>query len=205
MKTIANIQFREPANLNELQSLFSLRYQVYKEDKHLNSMLSAVAHDFTTYDLNALHFGAFEKEKPVAYLRLAVEEKTHLTPWVEELLEREQIALEDKTHAFPFQAYHPDPLWSDRFLQEFSGKRIGEVGRLAIHPDYRQAGHVLDGLISSFICYCKEDRKINAGFGTCTLLLERYYRKFGFQRAKNCRPFVYQNLPEAVVVCFEDR
>ena len=202
MKT--DIPYRAPAGREELEGLFKLRYNVYKEDHALKSMLSAQTHDFNAYDLNALHFGAFADGKPIAYVRLAVEEETHQTPLMKEILENGGLSLKEKERAFPFQHYHPDYRWSETFLRQLKGKRIGEVGRLAIDSAYRNGGEVLDDLFSAFISYCRDEQQINTGFGSCTLLLERYYRKFGFRRAENCQPFVHKNLPEAVIVRFDD-
>ncbi|MGV3630306.1 MAG: N-acyl amino acid synthase FeeM domain-containing protein [Bacteroidota bacterium] len=204
MKTNATIEYREAADRRELESLFELRYQVYKEDHSLKNMLSAKNHDFNVYDLNALHFGAFENGKPIACMRLAVEQETHQTSIIRDILEKAEVSLREKQFTFPFQHYHPDPRWSETFLRQLQDKRIGEVGRLAIHTAHRNGGQVLDDLFSAFISYCRDEHQVNTGFGSCTLLLERYYRKFGFRRAENCEPFVYKNLPEAVIVRFDD-
>ncbi|MCE3294840.1 MAG: hypothetical protein K0R65_554 [Crocinitomicaceae bacterium] len=203
MKT-DDIQYREPSSRQELESLFELRYTVYKEDHALKNMLSAPDHDFNAYDLNALHYGAFRNGEAIAYMRLAVQEETHHTQFIREILDQNEINLREKEHAFPFQHYYPNPNWAGNFLDQLKGKKIGEVGRLAIHSEYRQGGEVLDDLFLAFIKYCRNDQKINTGFGSCTLLLERYYRKFGFRRAENCEPFVHKNLPEAVIVRFDD-
>ena len=104
---------------------------------------------------------------------------------------------------FPFQQYYPNTTWSLSFLDELKGHKIGEVGRLAIHKNYRKGGVILNELITAFIDYCKNDQKITTGFGSCTLSLERYYRKFGFSIAKGSEPFVYYGLPEAVIVRFD--
>lgn len=76
-------------------------------------------------------------------------------------------------------------------------------------------GYLIDGLltfknqeyshelITEFIDYCKNDKKITTGFGSCTLSLERYYRKFGFSITQGSEPFVYDGLPEAVIVRFD--
>jgi hypothetical protein len=77
------------------------------------------------------------------------------------------------------------------------------VGKLAIAKDYRQKGIVLGGLISSFVDYCKKEQKFNTGFGSCSIQLERYYRKFGFMRAHGTVPFIHEGLPEAVIVRFD--
>ena len=167
-------------------------------------MLFGVSHDFNSYDTAALHFGAFHKGRAVAYMRLALDSPSHQTPQVKQLIRSYGISLKTRELRFPFQHYYPDGKWSEAFLNRLRGKKIGEVGRLAIHPDYRNGGIILDELFSSFITYCKS-HGIETGFGTCTLLLERYYRKFGFRRAEDCEPFVYRDLPEAVIVRFDDQ
>lgn len=203
MDQLSNINFREAQNKAELEALFTLRHQVYSEDENLKSMLSENSLDLNVYDLNALHFGAFENNEPIAYIRLVVGKETHFTSWVKELFSEHGIKLETQKFTFPFQNYHPDLIWSKKFIQSLENRKIGEVGRLAIHKDYRQAGEILDTLFENFINYCK-NQGINTAFGSCTLLLERYYRKFNFQRAENCEPFIYKNLPEAVIVRFDD-
>lgn len=204
MINLSNIQFREAQNKSELEALFALRHQVYLEDENLKSMLSGNQLDLSVYDLNALHFGAFENNKVIAYIRLVVEKETHFTSWVNQIIKEHQIQLENKKFTFPFQNYHPDLNWSENFIQSLANRKIGEVGRLAILKNYRQAGEILDTLFENFIFYCKKQH-IQTAFGSCTLLLERYYRKFNFQRAENCQPFVYKNLPEAVIVRFDDK
>lgn len=197
------VVYREPENLKELEDLFSLRYSIYKHDRSMNSMIFGMSHDFNSYDTTALHFGAFHDGKAVAYMRLTLDRETHQSPDVKTLMQKKGIPVRQKKHRFPFQHYYPDNRWSESFLTDLESKKIGEVGRLAIHPDYRTGGILLDEMFSAFIDYCKS-HGINTGFGSCTLLLERYYRKFGFQRAENCSPFVYKNLPEAVIVRFDD-
>lgn len=203
MDKLSYIHFREAQSKTELEALFTLRYQVYLEDENLQSMLSENRLDLTAYDLNALHFGAFENDKAIAYIRLVVENETHFTSLVKELISKNVIEVEKPRFAFPFQNYHPDLIWSEQFIQSLENRKIGEVGRLAIHQDYRKAGKILDALFENFITYCKI-QQINTAFGSCTLLLERYYRKFNFIRAENCEPFIYKNLPEAVIVRFDD-
>lgn len=203
MINLSNIHFREAQNKAELEALFALRHQVYLEDENLKSMLSGNSLDLSIHDLNALHFGAFDKNKPIAYIRLVVEKETHFTPWINEIIAEHEIQLENKKFTFPFQNYYPDLKWSEDFIQGLENRIIGEVGRLAIHKDCRQAGNLLDALFLNFIDYCKKNQ-IQTAFGSCTLLLERYYRKFNFQRAENCQPFIYKNLPEAVIVRFDD-
>lgn len=199
-----DIKYREPSNLNELESLFRLRYIVYSEDRFLNKMVCpSSTHDINYFDLNALHYGAFDGENPIAYIRITTSTKTHFTNWVENILELNNITIESNFRSFPFQSYYPDINWSLSFVDGLKGKKIGEVGKLAIHKDYRKRGIVLEGLIHSFIHYCKKEQKINTGFGSCTLQLERYYRKFGFTRAQGSIPFVHKELPEAVIVRFD--
>ncbi|MFN5417118.1 MAG: GNAT family N-acyltransferase, partial [Flavobacteriia bacterium] len=155
MNNLSNIKFREAQNKTELEALFTLRYQVYQEDRNLQSMLSENNLDLTVYDLNALHFGAFENDKAIAYIRLVAEKETHFTFWVKEIISELGIQLEKQKFPFPFQNYYPDLSWSEDFIESLENRIIGEVGRLAIHKDYRQAGEILDALFENFITYCK--------------------------------------------------
>lgn len=199
-----SILYREPLNINELEALFRLRYTIYSEDPDLNSMVQLNApHDMNSFDLHALHYGAFVNEKPIAYIRITTASETHFTIWVKQLLLKNNIATAPATSFFPFQLYYPDLNWSNKFLLGLEGRKIGEVGKLAIHKDYRKAGNVLTGLIESFIEYCKKDQKIETGFGSCTLTLARYYRKFGFTVASGAQSFIHGTLPEAVIMRFD--
>lgn len=199
-----NIHYREPANLNELESLFRLRYTVYSEDACLNTLVSpSSSHDINEFDLQALHYGAFDDGKPIAYIRIATASNTHFTHWVKQLLSLNNTTTKAPDTSYPFQSYYPDVNWSGEFVSGLEGKKIGEVGRLAIHKEYRKAGTILSGLISSFIEYCKKEQKIDTGFGSCTLKLARYYKRFGFTQAQGAKPFIYSDLPEAVIVRFD--
>lgn len=199
-----DIQYREPGNAKELESLFRLRYAVYSEDLFLHKMVSPFSpHDINHFDLNSLHYGAFDGEKPVAYIRIATSSPTHFSKWIEKILDLDSIDPEPDYIGYPFQQYYPDTNWSLTFIESLKGKKIGEVGKLAIHKDYRKGGIVLGSLIPSFIRYCKTEQKMDTGFGICGLKLERYYRKFGFSRAKGSEPFIHKELPEGVIVRFD--
>jgi predicted GNAT family N-acyltransferase len=199
-----NIQYREPINADELKRLFNLRFKVYAEDNHLNKLVNlSASHDICEYDLRALHFGAFADGVPIAYIRITTSKETHFAPWVKEITALDQIKREFPMVSFPFQTYYPDLNWSTTFIIGMKGRKIGEVGRLAIHQDYRKGGNVLFNLITSLMQYCIHDRKIETGFGSCTLKLARYYKKFGFEAAMGAKPFVYGELPEAIVVRFD--
>jgi len=201
-----NIQFREPKSKQELVSLFQLRHNVYAEDEHLHSMVSnsGVQLDLNSYDHTALHFAAYIDNDAIAYIRITTESETHFTPWVKEIANEASIATQNAKDAFPFQHYYPDSEWSANFIQELNGRKIGEVGKLAIHKDHRTGGVVLSEFISAFVDYCKKEHAFRTGFGTCSLPLERFYRKFGFVRAEGSEPFKYQDLPEAVIVRFDN-
>ena len=199
-----NIIYREAKSKTELENLFRLRHKIYSEDEDLNKMVSSdLDFEINNFDLNALHFGAFENKKPIAYIRIICDSKTIFTTWVEELIIENKIYLPEISEKFPFQIYYPDKIWISDFLQSFKGEKIGEVGKLAISKDYRNSGIVLDGLISSLIIYLKEEQDFKMGFGLCTKKLARYYRKFGFKIAENSEAFYYKDLPEAVIVVFE--
>jgi len=199
-----NLHYREPMNISELDSIFRLRHAVYSEDDHLNSMLSASStHDINEFDFNALHFAAFDGKHPIAYIRITTDSETHFTNWVKTISSRNTIVTEKKRASFPFQYYYPNADWSSSFIEGLKGRKTGEVGRLAIHKNYRKGGVILTGLIASFVDYCKNEQNINTGFGVCTLQLERYYRKFGFSIVEGSEPFIYDGLPEAVIVRFD--
>lgn len=198
------MHYREPQNIEELELLFGLRYNVYAEDPNLYRMLSSSSFfDINSYDLKAFHFGAFEGVIPVAYIRMSTISETHFTPWVEKLLHKHNMEGKANTFPFPFQEYYPDMEWSTAFIKGLNGRKIGEVGKLTIHKKYRQGGLVLDELITAFINYTKNEQHFETGFGSCSMLLERYYRKFGFQVAEGAQPFVHEDLPEAIIVRFD--
>jgi hypothetical protein len=198
------IQFREPTDINELESIFKLRHSVYSEDPLLNNMVKPSSLiDVSNFDLNALHFAAFDGRKPVASIRIISQFPTHFTLWIQKIIADNHLKLEDYMVQFPLLMYYPDLNWSLKFIADLKGTKIGEVGRLAIHKDFRKGGIVLDNLIRSFIEYCIKGQLFNTGFGLCTPLLERYYLKFGFSRVQEVIPFVHGDLPEAVVVRFD--
>lgn len=198
------IEYREPSTINELESLFRLRYKVYSEDPLLSKMVSSQdSLDIDQYDLKAFHYGAFDGKIAIAYVRFASSNNTSFTNWVEQILSNNNIHIETKKALFPFQKYYPDSEWSRTFLASLEGRKIGEVGKLAIHKDYRFGGDHLEGFMSSFIEYCIKGQKIETGFGSCTLQLERYYRKFGFTVAEGAKPFIYEELPKAIILRFD--
>lgn len=199
-----NIDFREPDNIQELDSIFRLRHLVYSTDPLLCQMVPENGtYDINQFDLNALHFAAFENNAPIACIRITTPDETHFTELVKEIIASQNLTLYSKNLDFPFQSYYPDANWSKQFIRGMQGRKTGEVGKLAIHPNYRKSGIVLQGLISSFIDYCKNEQNFESGFGSCSLLLERYYRKFGFKLAEGSRPFIHGALPEAVIVRFD--
>lgn len=200
-----NIHFREPANIGELDSLFRLRYSVYSENPLLQKMISLGSpYDINWFDLHAFHFAGFAQEKPIACMRIVTHTETYFASWIKTILAKNNHTLEPGYTQFPFQLYCPHKDWSRKFIEGLKGRRVGEVGKLAIHSGFRKGGRILNELIESFVQYCKEIHKFDTGFGSCTLPLERYYRKFGFERAEGAMPFTYSGLPEAVIVKFDN-
>lgn len=198
-----NIQYREPESIKELEDLFRLRYIVYSEDARLKKMVDLnVTFDINEFDLQALHYGAFVDGKAIAYMRITTNLDTRFTNWVKQIIFHNNILIEPPSFSYPFQSYYPDLNWSNNFVSSLKGKKIGEVGKLAIHKDFRKAETVLSRFIPSFIEYCKLKQKIETGFGLCNLRLARYYKRFGFYSAEGSKPFVYKELPEAVIVQF---
>jgi|GEM_PF-5862616 len=200
-RTSNNIQYREPADPGELKAVFGLRFDVYSEDALLHILLApTIADDLSSYDVNALHFAAFDGEKAVGYIRMTTGTETHFSEQVKALLPA--VAMHKELPSFPFQSYYPDEKWSRSFLESLQDRKIGEVGRLAIHPDYR-GGDVFSGLITHFISYCKDEQGIQTGFGSCVRGLERYYRRFGFSVIAGSKPFQRKGLEQAVMVRFD--
>ncbi|MES2799824.1 MAG: hypothetical protein V4638_07395 [Bacteroidota bacterium] len=199
-----NIEYREPKSLDELASLFQLRHKVYSHDPELCKMVDPTStFDINWYDFNAIHFGAFCEGVPIAYIRMTTPHENHFTDWVKEIQETQNILIVKKEHVFPFQNYYPDTRWTETFVKTLEGKKIGEVGKLAIDPSFRKGGGILKDLYSSFLHHCITENGFDAGFGSCSLELERYYKKFGFVRAEGSFPFVFDDLPLAVIVCFD--
>lgn len=199
-----SIEFREPTSIDELTVLFRFRHEVYSTDDQLSQMIDSNANlDVNSFDLNAHHFGAFQDGAAIGYVRLATNHATLFTPWVSRIIEAERIVLKSSKNEFPFQAYYPDTMWGKNFINSLRGRSIGEMGKLAIHEDFRGGEELLNDLISSFLGYCINDLKLETGFGSCSLLLERYYRKFGFFVAEGAKPFVFKDLPEALILRFD--
>src|SRR5688572_24675660 len=108
-----NLDFREPADINELESLFRLRHTVYAEDALLHKMLPAnSSHDINRFDLNALHFAGFDGKKPVAYMRMVTRSETPFAEWTRSILSANNSEATPAHTPFPFQAYCTDKEWS---------------------------------------------------------------------------------------------
>jgi hypothetical protein len=199
-----SLQFREPKNKEELAKLYRLRFKVYSEDTFLHRMVALNSNlDINQFDINAFHFAAFDKNMPIAYIRITSTIPNNFTKWTEELIFENNIKIKYEDHTYPFENYYPDKIWIKNFLLSISDKIVGEVGKLVIHEDYRVGGKTLFGLISQFQIYCFKENKYELGFGSCSLILERYYRKFGFERVDQSIPFTFPDLPEAVIMQFK--
>jgi len=192
-------EFREAASQKELHALFNLRRDVYSKAESLKTMVHGI--DITGFDLNALHFGAFDGLVPIGYMRMVGQKETRFAPWIKNIAADEIIDIPNKI-SFPFELYCPHKNWNLDFLNDLQGKKIGEAGKLAIHKDYRN-GSMLEDFIKAFVTYCKEGQKFDSGFGICTFALERYYKKLGFYRAPGALPFIHKDLPEAVMLRFD--
>lgn len=193
------LEFREAATEQELESLFNLRYDVYSRDQLLQTLVNGS--DITVFDLRSLHFGAFDKGSAVAYMRMVQQDITHFAPWVQSIA-GDKIGTLPVPVNFPFEICCPDKSWNREFLDSLNGKKIGEAGRLAIHEDHRK-DRILEKFIPAFIHYCNETHHFDSGFGVCTFTLERFYRRLGFHRADGALPFIYNDLPEAVMLQFD--
>lgn len=159
--------------------------------------------DINKFDLNSLHFAGFLENIPIAYFRITTATHQIFTPWTIEIAAKEKVQLAEASEEFPFEQYCNQTEWKKQFLKDLEGKKCGEAGKLAIHPDHRKNGEILDQLIPAFIHYCREIKEFDTAFGSCTLPLERYYKKFGFVRAAGSLPFIYKDLPEAVIMRFD--
>ena len=205
MNDLNCILFREPNSLSELESLLRLRFSVYSNDAFLSGMVDETAlFDISEFDVNAYHFGAFLNNEPIACIRITNATETSFTPWMHQIVLQNKLFISPKQTNFPFQAYYPDKLWSERFIQSLEGKKIGEVGKLAIHTKFRKSGTVLFGLIESFVNYCTDIQSFETGFGVCSLSLARYYKRFGFSKTMGAQSFIYEGLPEANVLRFDN-
>lgn len=198
-----NIEYREPNSVSELAALFKLRYEVYRNDEELYKMIGSSTHDINSFDSKSWHFGAFHEGKAIGYVRLATLHPTTFAPWVDEIVKSIDVKIEVNSNDFPFQTFYPDIEWSKSFIEEIRQRNIGEVGKLAILKDQRKGDVIMHGLISSFLQYCTKKHKIETGFGSCSIVLERYYRKFGFYMPDGVRSFTYKDLPEAIILRFD--
>ncbi|MEY3236105.1 MAG: hypothetical protein RI883_206 [Bacteroidota bacterium] len=199
-----SLQYREPKNKEELAKLYRLRHKVYSEDSFLHKMVTLNSNlDINQFDINSFHFAAFDKETPIAYIRITSSRPNNFTKWTEELLSENNIEIKYQNYTYPFENYYPDKIWIKNFIKNMSGKVTGEVGKLVIHEDYREGGKILFGLISQFHTYCFKENNYDLGFGSCSLILERYYQKFGFERVDQSIPFTFPGLPEAVMMQFK--
>lgn len=172
---------------------------MYAQNDQLKSL--ARSDDITFFDCRALHFAAFEKNVPVAYIRMVEKTETKFAPWVHQLAP--EPLLPDFS-SFPFEKYCPYKTWNLQFLQSFGSLKVGEAGKLAVHKNHR-SDLFLEEFFRAFLIYCIEKNHFDSGFGVCTFALERFYKRLGFYRAKGAEPFVYEDLPEAVLVRFDTR
>lgn len=199
-----SIQFREPISIDELRSLLEFRQDVYAADEHLSSMIDhGQKLDLDGFDHRSFHFGAFDNGSPVAYIRFTVMRANHQTKWVESLIDEVDQNIVSIDVGFPFQNYHPDQLWSDKLIHSLGDRVYGEVGKLAVKSNAKSNPDLLKRFISEFLEYSVKDIGVQTGFGSCTLVLERFYRQFGFYRAEGSHPFDYKGLPKAVILRFD--
>lgn len=197
--------FKEIHTQKELKDAFLLRQRSYAEDNLFKDLIKGEAQlDIDEFDAFSYHFGCFHKGRLIAYLRLVMSSFTPCEQMVNQIyMDENETIIPQPICAFPFVQYFPDHEWSHSFLTQLCGKNIGEVGKLCIHPDYRKHPTLLDELLQHFIQFARDEIEIETGFGICTLILERYYRKFGFYRPDGSMPFGYKNLPEGVLLRFD--
>ncbi len=207
------INYRQPLSKSELASLFQLRHQVYSEDNEMNSMNSFdMTHDknefdmndfdINPFDINAYHFGAYLKNIPIGYIRMTSSSPTNTSEWTKEIISENGINLITCLNDFPFEKYYPDEYLSKRLINSYSTKKIGEIGKLAIHGDYRNGGLVFENLISQFQLFCFYEQEYDLGIKVCSLEFEMHYKNFGFQRIDHSTTFSYKKVPEAVIIQF---
>jgi predicted GNAT family N-acyltransferase len=194
-----HLEFREASTESELKSLFDLRRNVYSMDPSLRA--ASGGNNITAFDLQSIHFGGFQGNRAVAYMRMVQDEETDLALCVKNIANGE-IAPIPKGVSFPFEMYAPDKTWNKEFLSSLDGKKIGEAGKLAIHEDFRGT-RVPKDFIRAFVTHCNERYGFDSGFGICTFRLERFYKQLGFYRANGSRPFIHDDLPEAIMLQFD--
>lgn len=186
--------------------MLHFRFSIYKEDRRLSSIIGDDLHDISDYDFRALHFGAFENDKLIAYVRFVLREP-NLEPfssWLSVICSENNFTPKTAQFLFPFQQYHPDREWQKQFLSNLQEKKIGELGKLAVDESHRNT-NLLATFLEAFMEHCADKYAIVYGFGSCSLALERYYLKMNFERVATCETYVYKQLPEAVLVCFQKK
>ena len=207
------ISYRQARSKSELASLFQLRHQVFSENQEINSIIQFdLTHDYnefdpnhydlTKFDINACHFGAFIKNMPIGYMRITSSTPTSSTQWTKEIILENGIEIKPNNDSFPFEQHYPDKDWSNRFLNTFSNKKNGEIGKLAIHGDFRNGGLVFQDLIYKIQELCIYELEYDFGITICTLELEDLYKSLGFIRIHNSLIFPYKKSPEAVIMQF---
>lgn len=192
-------EFREPVSETELKELFGFRQRIYGETESFKSMVQT--NDPSTFDTRAFHFARYIENRPVAYMRMVTRHETKFADWVKNLASQNLQPIPEKIE-FPFENYSPDKTWNKSFLESLENKNVGEAGKLAIDKAFRSEAF-LETFIQEFLHYCIEEHQFDVGFGICTLTLERFYRRLGFFRAHGAVPFIYQDLPEGVIVRFD--
>lgn len=193
------LEFREPHTEAQFRQLLEFRQLVYAQNTTLKSL--SLTPDLSAFDARAHHYTAFENDRPVAYMRMVQRSETKFGEWVHRISGNALVPAETQ---FPFEQYAPDKAWNRAFLERFESEKTGEAGKLAIAQSHR-SDRFLKDFVKAFLVYAIHDRGFDSGFGVCTHTLERFYRRLGFYRSEGSQPFVYKDLPAAVLVQFDAR
>ncbi len=197
--------FREAHTEEELKSLLSLRYQVYKESR-LKDFIENNSHelDLDCYDLRSLHFGLFHInngiQSALGYMRTVTNQ---FSPQKDMLL---KIAVEQNEnieklfaipkYPMPLLEYFPDaPIIHSHYKRlKYQGKKIVEPGRFALLSKFRSR-HLAQHMVISTIAIIIYNYTFNHAYMTCHVPQQRFYNLFGFDQVTDTNDYKIYGVP----------
>lgn len=201
---------RPARTINELETLFRLRYQGY-----LNSDCATLVHqnpvgfEIDEYDPNAQHLGLFQvmgkKQVAIGYMRQVQAAKSDFSPWVHELAKAYPAAAasihRDINHELPLLACCQNVTEIEQFYQTMTagGARFAEASRFVFAPHIRAAGYarfVVEGSAAFVFDHYNYDYSIIA----CHPHHAPFYESYGFFKLLDGEANDYNGLKASILV-----
>ena len=192
MTTPANrVMYREPRTADELEELYRVRYDVYRDSGYMQPSPDGL--DIDSYDLRSHYVGAYLGDRLIGGARLILREgRSPAEPAIRSLLarcrgERLRSLPDPPAEVFSEQAFDFSTLL-DRWAQQ--GRRAVEFGRTVCVPEHRGLGigfglvHAIYGLSLTI--------GVDAGIGTCPVGVKEFYRRLACRPLDSLGTFRYQ-------------